>query len=156
MTLKEANKIIEEIINNDNFYDYDLKDELFKKYTKIFPGKKRGPNFPEKGSETDKKIWLETKAFDEYVSKIEAADKTIKKISFKKRNLDDTNYPYLKKYMLFRYQSANNKNRFDCDISYPVYLFYKSKFDDIVSISMYYYTPQYLDTYFSMQSLWGP
>lgn len=152
-------KKISELVKSEKFYDYDLKDEMFKKYSII----NDRSQLRSKKTDTEKNEWYETKLFNRYVKNVNYANKTICKLDKKNKNTD---YEYLKKYLLFRYQASKNNKHFDCDVSYPVYLFYKDyieilqrnypEFNYKLSIENKYYVPQYFDTYFSMQSIWGP
>lgn len=146
-----------ELVKSNKFYDYDLKNEMFKKYCLI----NDRSQLRSKETEDEKNEWYEIKLFNRYVGGVNNANKAIHKLNKKIKN---TEYEYLKKYLLFRYQVSKNNNHFDCDVSYPVYLFYKDylkkvndkKFNYKLSIDNKYRVPQYLDTYFSMQSIWGP
>lgn len=153
--LQSRKKMINEFINNDEFYTYDLKNEMDKSYNKI----EETCYCPK--DEKRKKDWYEIKAFDKYVEKIEYAKKQINSLPYEVRKIDENNFPNLKKYLLYRYQAKLSRNYFDCDKSFLVYEFYKNKLKNypelnhLISISLSYYTPQYFDTYFSVQSLWG-
>ena len=150
-------KEMSELVKSKKFYDYDLKDEMFKKYSLI----NDKSQLRSKKTEEEKNEWYEIKLFNKYVNGVNNANKEIHKLNKKIKN---TEYEYLKKYLLFRYQGSKSENHFDCDVSYPVYLFYKDylkkvngkNFNYKLSIDNRYHVPQYLDTYFSMQSIWGP
>lgn len=152
---------IEKRINEDNFYEYDLKEEIIREYKRI---NGLGYLTSKKGKE-EQILWKEKKAFNSYISRINVARKAIENLNssyleiFNSKDETKEKYIYLKRYLLFRYQADKNKKRkiyFDCDASYLVYQFYKSKFNYFNDLNgQNSYKPQYFDTYFSVQSIWG-
>lgn len=163
--LNEKKEDIIKFVTDKGFYNYDLKDEMFKDYELI-----NKTNYLI-GNPTDdeRNTWKEIRAYNKYVGKIEFAKKVFKSNADINRIYNDLknktcDYSNLKKYLLFRYQASKSKGSYDyfeADSSYLVYLYYNNYLkkqgglSDIISISDNNYIPIYFDTYFSFQSIWG-
>ncbi len=72
-------KKISELVKSEKFYDYDLKDEMFKKYSII----NDRSQLRSKKTDTEKNEWYETKLFNRYVKNVNYANKTICKLDKK-------------------------------------------------------------------------
>lgn len=153
--LEEIEKIIDKKISKKTFYEYDFKDEIFLDYEKL------NDNSVMKKSLTDyEKLRLnEIRFYDKFVDKIDNAKSRCNNL-FEYYNSNDE-YANFIKYLLFKYQNSVEDwyNYYDCDTSYPVYLFYKKILEKNpeldYKILFDHGVPRFFDTYFSVQSIWG-